>query len=131
MTNSSTGEVELHTTGAVRSKGAELDLTGRVTDQLDATLTYAYTDAKVTEDESGLEGNRLNNVAKNTASLALAYNYGELYNGNLRFGISGNYVGKRAGIRKIPLTCLTIPLPMLLSVMTRPLPSKQLRSNLI
>jgi len=97
VTNSSTGEVELHTTGAVRSKGVELDLTGRVTDQLDATLTYAYTDAKVTEDESGLEGNRLNNVAKNTASLALAYNYGELYNGNLRFGISGNYVGKRAG----------------------------------
>jgi len=97
VTNSSTNEVELHTTGAVRSKGAELDLTGRVTDQLDATLTYAYTDAKVTEDETGLEGNRLNNVAKNTASLALAYNYGELYNGNLHFGISGNYVGKRAG----------------------------------
>ena len=97
VTNSSTNEVELHTTGAVRSKGAELDLTGRVTDQLDATLNYAYTDAKVTEDETGLEGNRLNNVAKNTASLALAYNYGELYNGNLRFGISGNYVGKRAG----------------------------------
>lgn len=96
VTNASTNEVELHTTGAVRSKGAELDLTGRVTEQLDATLTYAYTDAKVTEDETGLEGNRLNNVAKNTASLALAYNYGELYNGNLRFGISSNYVGKRA-----------------------------------
>ncbi|MFX6096621.1 TonB-dependent receptor, partial [Acinetobacter baumannii] len=48
VTNPSTSEVELHTTGAVRSKGAELDLTGRVTNQLDATLTYAYTDAKVT-----------------------------------------------------------------------------------
>ena len=99
-TNASINKVELHTTGAVRSKGAELDLTGRVTDQLDATLTYAYTDAKVTEDETGLEGNRLMNVAKNTASLALAYNYGELYNGNLRFGISGNYVDKRAGDAK-------------------------------
>ncbi|MGE8642861.1 TonB-dependent siderophore receptor [Acinetobacter vivianii] len=97
ITNSSTKEVELHTTGAVRSKGAELDLTGRLTDQLDATLTYAYTDAKVTEDELGLQGNRLNNVARDTASLALAYNYGELYNGNLRLGLSGNYVGKRAG----------------------------------
>ncbi|EPG36971.1 TonB-dependent siderophore receptor [Acinetobacter colistiniresistens] len=90
-------EVELHTTGAVRSKGAELDLTGRLTDQLDATLTYAYTDAKVTEDEIGLQGNRLSNVARDTASLALAYNYGELYQGNLRLGLSGNYVGKRAG----------------------------------
>jgi len=96
ITNSAK-EVELHTTGAVRSKGAELDLTGRLTDQLDATLTYAYTDAKVTEDELGLQGNRLNNVARDTASLALAYNYGELYNGNLRLGLSGNYVGKRAG----------------------------------
>ncbi|MCH7389146.1 TonB-dependent siderophore receptor [Acinetobacter dispersus] len=97
VTNLSSNEVELHTTGAVRSKGAELDLTGRLTDQLDATLTYAYTDAKVTEDELGLQGNRLNNVARDTASLALAYNYGELYNGNLRLGLSGNYVGNRAG----------------------------------
>lgn len=97
VTNPSSNEVELHTTGAVRSKGAELDLTGRLTDQLDATLTYAYTDAKVTEDELGLQGNRLNNVARDTASLALAYNYGELYNGKLRLGLSGNYVGKRAG----------------------------------
>ncbi|MCH7383890.1 TonB-dependent siderophore receptor [Acinetobacter dispersus] len=97
VTNPSSNEVELHTTGAVRSKGAELDLTGRLTDQLDATLTYAYTDAKVTEDELGLQGNRLNNVARDTASLALAYNYGELYNGNLRLGLSGNYVGNRAG----------------------------------
>ncbi|ENX42923.1 TonB-dependent siderophore receptor [Acinetobacter sp. NIPH 2100] len=97
VTNPSSNEIELHTTGAVRSKGAELDLTGRLTDQLDATLTYAYTDAKVTEDELGLQGNRLNNVARDTASLALAYNYGELYNGKLRLGLSGNYVGKRAG----------------------------------
>lgn len=93
-------DTELHTTGAVRSKGAELDLTGRLTDQLDATLTYAYTDAKVTKDETGLQDNRLNNVARDTASLALAYNYGELYNGNLRLGLSGNYVGKRAGDSK-------------------------------
>lgn len=97
VTNPSSNEVELHTTGAVRSKGAELDLTGRLTDQLDATLTYAYTDAKVTEDELGLQGNRLNNVARDTASLTLAYNYGELYHGKLRLGLSGNYVGKRAG----------------------------------
>ncbi|OBY76019.1 TonB-dependent siderophore receptor [Acinetobacter gyllenbergii] len=97
VTNPSSNEVELHTTGAVSSKGAELDLTGRLTDQLDATLTYAYTDAKVTEDELGLQGNRLNNVARDTASLALAYNYGELYHGKLRLGLSGNYVGKRAG----------------------------------
>ena len=97
VTNSKTNEVELHTTGAVRSKGVELDINSRLTDQLDATLTYAYTNAKVTEDETALEGNDLNNVAKNTASLALTYDYGELYNGSLHFGLSANYVGKRAG----------------------------------
>ena len=104
VTNSKTNEVELHTTGAVRSKGVELDINSRLTDQLDATLTYAYTNAKVTEDETALEGNDLNNVAKNTASLALTYDYGELYNGHLRFGLSANYVGKRAGDAKNTFT---------------------------
>lgn len=92
------GETQLHTAGGVRSKGAEFDLTGRITDQLDATLTYAYTDAKITEDDDkNLVNNRLGNVAKNTASLAFAYNYGDFLNGQLRLGLSGNYVGKRAG----------------------------------
>ena len=92
------GETQLHTAGGVRSKGAEFDLTGRITDQLDATLTYAYTDAKITEDDDkNLVNNRLGNVAKNTASLAFAYNYGDFLNGQLRLGLSGNYVGKHAG----------------------------------
>lgn len=98
VTNPATGENELHTSGEVGSKGLEFDVTGQITDQLDATLTYAYTDAKVLQDEdTDLIGNRLNNVAKNTASLSFAYDYGQLGNGNLRMGISGNYVGKRAG----------------------------------
>ena len=98
VTNTTTGENELHTSGRVGSKGLELDLTGQITDQLDATVTYAYTDAKVLQDEdTDLIGNRLNNVAKNTASLTFAYDYGQFGNGNLRMGVSGNYVGKRAG----------------------------------
>lgn len=92
------GETQLHTAGKVKSKGVEFDLTSRINDRLDATLTYAYTDAKVTQDEDQtLVGNRLSNVAENTASLALAYNYGQFLNGQLRMGLSGNYVGKRAG----------------------------------
>jgi iron complex outermembrane receptor protein len=76
----------------------ELDVIGQLTDQLNATFTYAYTDAKVLQDEDlDLIGNRLNNVAKNTASLSLVYDYGQLGNGFLRMGLSGNYVGKRAG----------------------------------
>lgn len=98
VTNPDTGENELHTSGEVGSKGLELDVIGQLTDQLNATFTYAYTDAKVLQDEDlDLIGNRLNNVAKNTASLSLVYDYGQLGNGFLRMGLSGNYVGKRAG----------------------------------
>nr|WP_151820814.1 TonB-dependent siderophore receptor [Acinetobacter soli] len=101
VVNSSTGDTELHTAGRVRSKGVELDVTGRITNKLDTILTYAYTDAKVTEDDdTTLVGKNLQNVAKNTGSLSLAYNYGDFYQGKLRFGMGANYVGNRAGDAK-------------------------------
>ncbi|MBF7685894.1 TonB-dependent receptor [Acinetobacter sp. B10A] len=81
-----------------RSKGVEVDLTGRITQKLDAIVTYAYTDAKVTDSTNQTAiGKSLANVAKNTASLALSYDYGSFANGQLRFGASGNYVGSRPG----------------------------------
>ncbi|MBF7694568.1 TonB-dependent siderophore receptor [Acinetobacter rathckeae] len=81
-----------------RSKGLEIDMTGRITDKLDAIATYAYTYAKVTDSTNTTAiGKYLANVAKNTASLSLSYDYGQFANGQLRFGASGNYVGNRAG----------------------------------
>lgn len=81
-----------------RSRGVELDISGRLTDKLDAILTYAYTDAKVTASTNATAvGKNLPNVAKNTASLSLTYDYGQLGLGNLRLGTSGNYVGDRPG----------------------------------
>lgn len=91
-------DVDTVASGRVHSKGIEFDITGQLTPQLDATLTYAYTDAKSTEStDETIVGKRLLNVAKNTAALALNYDYGEFCNGYLRFGISGNYVGTRSG----------------------------------
>lgn len=81
-----------------RSRGVELDITGRLTNKLDAIVTYAYTDAKVIDSTTITAiGKNLPNVAKNTASLLLSYNYGQLGIGDLRFGASGNYVGNRPG----------------------------------
>lgn len=81
-----------------RSKGVEVDITGRITDKLDAIATYAYTHAKVTDSTNQTAiGKYLANVAKNTASLSLSYDYGQLANGQLRLGASGNYVGNRPG----------------------------------
>nr|WP_244518260.1 TonB-dependent siderophore receptor [Acinetobacter boissieri] len=81
-----------------RSKGLEIDITGRITDNLDAIATYAYTYAKVTDSTNKTAiGKYLANVAKNTASLSLSYDYGQFANGQLRFGTSGNYVGSRPG----------------------------------
>ncbi len=84
------------TSGQARSRGAEIDLSGRITENLDAMASYAYTDAKTTEDPV-YTGKKLINVAKNTASLSLTYDFGEIIGGHFRFGGSSNYIGKRAG----------------------------------
>ncbi|ESK40369.1 hypothetical protein P256_00820 [Acinetobacter nectaris CIP 110549] len=90
--------LNISTAQDARSRGVELDVTGRVTDKLDAIVTYAYTHAKVTDSTNTTAiGKYLPNVAKNTASLSLSYDYGQFANGQLRFGASSNYVGNRPG----------------------------------
>lgn len=91
------GDSRVSTAGKVRSYGAELDVTGQLTEQWSLIGSYAWLDAQVTEDPE-LEGNRLQNVAKQTASLAAVYDAGSLLGGdNLRLGGGPRYVGKRAG----------------------------------
>jgi len=85
--------------GQVRSRGLELDATGQLTDQWSLIGSYAYTDALDTKDKDPtLEGNRLQNVAKNTASLSAVYDFGNVFGGDqLRVGAGARYVGERAG----------------------------------
>nr|WP_233285381.1 TonB-dependent siderophore receptor [Bradyrhizobium acaciae] len=94
--NASTGIVEYRTAGKVRSRGVELDVTGRLTDSWSMIGSYAYTDARVTEDPT-LAGNALQNVALNTASLYLVYDFGTTLPGRLRLGGGARHVGDRPG----------------------------------
>lgn len=94
----SAGLVELHTVGRARSRGVELDVTGRLTDSWALIGSYGYTDARVTESEDvTLLGKKLQNVALNTASLYLVYDFGTALPGQLRLGGGARYVGDRPG----------------------------------
>ena len=57
--------------GQERSQGIELDITGQITDALSVIGSYAYTDARVTKDNSGFQGRQLSNVPENSGSLWL------------------------------------------------------------
>ncbi|WP_342713347.1 TonB-dependent siderophore receptor [Bradyrhizobium sp. B124] len=94
--NPATSIVEYRTAGKVRSRGVELDVTGRLTDNWSMIGSYGYTDARVTEDPT-LAGNALQNVALNTASLYLVYDFGTTLPGRLRLGGGARYVGDRPG----------------------------------
>lgn len=84
--------------GEARSKGGELDITGRVTDYLSFTGSYAYTDAQITKDNSGLEGNRLANAALNSGSLWLKYDVnGYAADEGPSFGVGVFAAGQRQG----------------------------------
>ncbi|MCK9609256.1 MAG: TonB-dependent receptor [Methylomonas sp.] len=84
--------------GKARSQGIELDMTGQITDELSIVGNYAFTDARITKDFSGLQGNRLNNVPEHSGSLWLKYDirHYEPLNG-WQFGVGVFAVGQRQG----------------------------------
>lgn len=64
--------------GEARSQGIEIDITGEVTDELSLIASYAYTDARITKDNSNSlgqsnEGHRLPNAPYNSGSLWAKY----------------------------------------------------------
>jgi len=94
--NTATGLTEFRTAGTVRSRGVEIDVTGKLTESWSMIGSYGYTDARVTEDPI-LTGKALQNVALNTASLYLVYDFGTALPGRLRVGAGAHYVGDRPG----------------------------------
>ncbi|WP_445491423.1 TonB-dependent siderophore receptor [Rhodopseudomonas sp. RCAM05734] len=94
--NTGTGLLEARAAGKVRSRGVEVDVTGKLTDGWSMIGSYAYTDARVTEDPV-FKDNALQNVALNTGSLYLVYDFGTTLPGRLRLGAGGHYVGDRPG----------------------------------
>lgn len=66
----STPEPDDQTTiGAVRHRGFEVDLLGRVTPHVNIAASYSYIDSRITQDNDGLRGNRLANVPANAGSV--------------------------------------------------------------
>ncbi|MEM9905684.1 MAG: TonB-dependent siderophore receptor [Cyanobacteria bacterium P01_D01_bin.44] len=84
-------------TGEQRSQGVELDLIGEILPGWNLVANYAYTDAEITEDNSGLEGSTLFNVPEHNFNLWTTY---DIQNGPLEglgFGLGFNYVDERFG----------------------------------
>lgn len=94
--NTATGLNVYTAAGKVRSRGLEIDVTGRLSDNWSMIGSYGYTDARVTEDPT-YAGKQLQNVAMNTASLYLVYDFGTVLPGQLRLGGGARYVGDRPG----------------------------------
>lgn len=61
--------------GQERSQGIELDMTGQITDALSLIGSFAYTDARVTKDNSGFQGKQLSNVPEHAGSLWVKYDF--------------------------------------------------------
>ncbi|MBE9118006.1 TonB-dependent siderophore receptor [Lusitaniella coriacea LEGE 07157] len=84
-------------TGEQRSQGVELDIAGEILPGWNIIANYAYTDARITKDNTIPEGNRLFNAPYHGAGLWTTY---EIQSGDLQglgFGVGVNYVGDRAG----------------------------------
>ncbi|WP_416424297.1 TonB-dependent receptor [Pseudomonas sp. App30] len=95
--NSATATTDWRTSGAARSRGVELDVSGEITDAWSLIGSYAYLDAITTKDQL-YEGNRLWNTARQTASLSAVYDFGNIFGGDrLRVGSGAHYVGERPG----------------------------------
>jgi iron complex outermembrane receptor protein len=84
-------------TGEQRSRGIELNITGEILPGWNIIAGYAYTDARITEDNTLSVGNRLNNVPENAFNLWTTYEFqsGDLQ--GLGFGLGLFYVGEREG----------------------------------
>jgi iron complex outermembrane receptor protein len=95
--NDTTKLTDWRTAGKARSRGVELDVGGQIGNRWNVMASYAFIDAKTTEDPL-YTGNTLWNVARNTASFALAYDVGTVFGGDqLRVGADVHYVGSRPG----------------------------------
>ncbi len=84
------------TAGEARSRGLEVDIAGKIAKNWDVIATYAYTDAETVKDLPTTEGKRLQNSAKNIASLFLTYKVGSpAAGGEWTLGGGARYVGER------------------------------------
>jgi iron complex outermembrane receptor protein len=84
-------------TGEQQSQGIELDVSGQLLPGWNAIASYAFIDAKVTEDNAIEVGNRLPNAPEHSAGLWTTYEIQKSRFKGLGFGIGFNFVGAREG----------------------------------
>jgi iron complex outermembrane receptor protein len=82
--------------GLVESKGAELEVSGRIDQNWSLIGTYAYDNARITQDFTGQQGNRLANVPFNAGSIWVKYDADGNFRG-LSLGGGIQSVGARLG----------------------------------
>ncbi|WP_404783701.1 TonB-dependent siderophore receptor [Altericista sp. CCNU0014] len=83
--------------GEQASQGIEFDLAGEILPGWKIIASYGYTNAFISKDTTGFEGQQKDNVPKHTASLWSSY---EIQKGSLRglgFGLGVFFVGDRFG----------------------------------
>jgi iron complex outermembrane receptor protein len=85
-------------TGEVRSQGVELEVTGRVTEQLSLIAAYTYTDAEVTKSNNGDIGYRPASVPENSASLWADYRFPAGPLRGFMIGAGVRYVGSTVNL---------------------------------
>ena len=84
-------------TGEQRSRGVEVSIIGEILPGWNIFASYAYNDARITEDNSIPVGNRVQRTTPNAASLWTTYEFQQGYLQGLGFGLGLFYVGDRAG----------------------------------
>lgn len=85
-------------TGQIRSRGVDVDIAGKVNDNLYINANYSYVDAKITKDEDKtLIGMVNNGTAKNLANVWLKYQVNDGALKGLGFGGGMQYTDKRSG----------------------------------
>jgi iron complex outermembrane recepter protein len=83
--------------GEQRSRGLEFDLSGQILPGWNIIASYAYTDAKLTRDNTFPVGNRLEGIPEHSVSLWTTYEIPEGDLQGLGLGFGFNYVSDRKG----------------------------------
>ncbi|MEM9273328.1 MAG: TonB-dependent siderophore receptor [Cyanobacteria bacterium P01_F01_bin.143] len=83
--------------GEQSSRGVELDINGEILPGWNIILGYAYTDARVTEDNTFDEGNQLSNIPKNQFNIWTTYTIQQGSLEGLGFGLGLIVVDERPG----------------------------------
>ncbi len=85
-------------TGQVGAKGVDVDLAGKISNNLYVNANYSYVDAKITEDEDkSLIGLQNNGTAKNLANLWFKYQVSSGFLKGIGLGAGMQYTDKRSG----------------------------------